>query len=728
MAPITPSTRKTSYNPVTPTTAFPVNFPIADNSDLKVTVNGATRTDFTVASTYPDGLSYDAVVNMNTAVTGAVIIYGKRIPRRQNQFQTGRPLSIPDLNASLNTLEIESQEARRDIDQNTSDIAQEIIDRGNAVAQVQANLNAETTARIAGDNSLNAALATEASIRAINDAALASLISQGGPIEVAVYDSTIAVQFANIKGTTNAIRTGGYFLAGDGGAALYKRVNAEPAHAGKIQSADGAWWELSSTRVTSAMFGARKNNLAFDSTQAFQDFLDFISGRIAGFVDAGQYLITKTLAIGDDTTIYGHGAELVASASLFPNYEPMDNAVGKGGITPNSKPIISNKDPSNGNSNIRIFGLKWTGNPTGPNHGLYMRAVTGLTIAYCVTFECLSPIAIVSSTDVKVLFNDVSGFRNGGIDTWGGCKRVKIIGNTVDGSGSPAPDGSNIGIFCTSEPTDPTDPGTFQAEDYIIADNTVHDTQNTGIWVGGGTASANRINDIAKNISVSGNNLYAIGDIGIIVERSEDVSVDNNRLRGINHHGIFTRKNVSSGAAAVTRPSITNNKMLNVGVTVADSKFIHMDDTTVDAHVAGNVGKGTTHSYAMYDRGTNSGLTYYGNQFQAGTSGTYDILSTSGVNGNPNNRVLTGSVVWDAPSIANGAQATTTLNIPGAALGDKVSASSTGVLSGLRLWGEVTAANTVTLALSNTTGAAVDPSSKTYYVDVEKLRVLTHVA
>ncbi len=133
MAPITPSSRKT---PVTPTTAFPINFPLADNTDLKVVVNGVTRTDFTVTATYPDGLSYDAVVNMNTAVTGAIVIYGQHVPRQQNQFQTGRLLTMTDLKAALNTLEIESQEVRRDIDQNAVDIAQEIVDRGDAITQV----------------------------------------------------------------------------------------------------------------------------------------------------------------------------------------------------------------------------------------------------------------------------------------------------------------------------------------------------------------------------------------------------------------------------------------------------------------------------------------------------------------------------------------------------------------------------------------------------------------
>lgn len=306
MAPITPSSRKTSYAPVTPTTAFPVNFPIADNTDLKVTVNGATRTDFTVAATYPDGLSYDAVVNMNTAVTGTVIIYGKRIPRRQNQFQTGAGLSMPDLNAALNTLEIESQEARRDIDQNTADIAQEIIDRGDAIAneatarasadaalgdritqetadRISAD-SAEATARLSGDTILQQNLNTEIGIRDSSDRALASLIGQAGPIETAVFDTRVAAAFAVIKSTTAAVHVGGFSFAGDGGAAIYKKVVSEPSHALKFQSADGAWWEIAESMIYVEVAGGGVSRTSDANTLAIQQIGAYLSGLGGGVI------------------------------------------------------------------------------------------------------------------------------------------------------------------------------------------------------------------------------------------------------------------------------------------------------------------------------------------------------------------------------------------------------------------------------------------------------------
>lgn len=75
-----------------------------------------------------------------------------------------------------------------------------------------------------------------------------------------------------------------------------------------------------------------------------------------------------------------------------------------------------------------------------------------------------------------------------------------------------------------------------------------------------------------------------------------------------------------------------------------------------------------------------------------------------------------GSVVWDAPSILQAAQATQTVTVTGAALGDIVVASAGISLAGLVLSGFVSAANTVTLVLSNQTGAAVDLASATYRV------------
>lgn len=78
------------------------------------------------------------------------------------------------------------------------------------------------------------------------------------------FDSRAAVAAARIPGSTNAVYTLGYASAGDGGAARYKRVALEPSHAGKIQSLDGAWWELDEEVWRPKMFGTPANGIGRD--------------------------------------------------------------------------------------------------------------------------------------------------------------------------------------------------------------------------------------------------------------------------------------------------------------------------------------------------------------------------------------------------------------------------------------------------------------------------------
>lgn len=116
MVTITPNERFTPYNPVTPTTAFPVNFPIFDNDDVKLFLEGIEVTAVTITGSYIEGVSTNAVINVaGGGITGNVVVVGDREPRRTDQYQNGRPLQIPDHNYSLNRLTIENQEMKRDL-------------------------------------------------------------------------------------------------------------------------------------------------------------------------------------------------------------------------------------------------------------------------------------------------------------------------------------------------------------------------------------------------------------------------------------------------------------------------------------------------------------------------------------------------------------------------------------------------------------------------------------
>lgn len=77
-------------------------------------------------------------------------------------------------------------------------------------------------------------------------------------------------------------------------------------------------------------------------------------------------------------------------------------------------------------------------------------------------------------------------------------------------------------------------------------------------------------------------------------------------------------------------------------------------------------------------------------------------------------RVSRGTAVADVGSIANGASATVTVPVPGAALGDTVQVGCSVSLAGLGVSGVVTAADTVQVVLNNNSGGAIDPANATY--------------
>ncbi|MBW8285078.1 MAG: hypothetical protein K0M55_15920 [Rhizobium sp.] len=108
--------RRTRYNPVVATTSFAADFPVFDNDDIKVYVDGVERDDFAVTATYAEGISNDATAVFAVGVTGVVDVVGYRDPKRTNRFQNGAPLPTRDFNLALDTVEGEVQEARRDIE------------------------------------------------------------------------------------------------------------------------------------------------------------------------------------------------------------------------------------------------------------------------------------------------------------------------------------------------------------------------------------------------------------------------------------------------------------------------------------------------------------------------------------------------------------------------------------------------------------------------------------
>jgi hypothetical protein len=86
------------------------------------------------------------------------------------------------------------------------------------------------------------------------------------PVTEMVYETRTALVAASVPAAANWVRTLGYTSVGDLGGATYERVGSEPSHAGKVQSADGAWWELRDRIISPEMLGAVGNGSTNDTT------------------------------------------------------------------------------------------------------------------------------------------------------------------------------------------------------------------------------------------------------------------------------------------------------------------------------------------------------------------------------------------------------------------------------------------------------------------------------
>lgn len=173
-------------------------------------------------------------------------------------------------------------------------------------------------------------------------------ISQGN---VPIYSSAEGVAGLTIPPPITAFRTNGYAEEGDGGAALYKRVASEPSHAGKIQTADGAWWELGEAVVNVLQFGARRDaapgpDTGTDDSAAFNALTEYLRasmywgdqvngyregvGTVRIVIPPGYYLLENSWDLTDfrqarNITIEAQGAVLIGRTPGFAVVDALDS-------------------------------------------------------------------------------------------------------------------------------------------------------------------------------------------------------------------------------------------------------------------------------------------------------------------------------------------------------------------------------------------------------------------
>lgn len=140
-------------------------------------------------------------------------------------------------------------------------------------------------------------------------------VSQGN---VPIYATVVGMSSLEISAGINAIRVNGYHAAGDGGGALYAKVDDEPVHAGKFQTADGSWWELAKgQKINIEAFGVVAGLGVLNSVQAanviaIQAANDFVESLGGGeiFASAQFYLFRDAgLRIGSAVRFIGGGTD-----------------------------------------------------------------------------------------------------------------------------------------------------------------------------------------------------------------------------------------------------------------------------------------------------------------------------------------------------------------------------------------------------------------------------------
>lgn len=131
---------------------------------------------------------------------------------------------------------------------------------------------------------------------AASAAASAAIAAASATLE---FDSYANAAAATIPSGETFIRLAGYTSKGDFGGALYKKVNAQPSHPGKIQSADGAWWEIVEPVLMPEMFGATAA-----ASDAYTGMADCITtcialGALSIRLRSRVYLLSATVDFGN---------------------------------------------------------------------------------------------------------------------------------------------------------------------------------------------------------------------------------------------------------------------------------------------------------------------------------------------------------------------------------------------------------------------------------------------
>jgi hypothetical protein len=303
--PIPRQTRQAILTAAAAQTVFgPFDFILFDPADLFVQSQAVGATTWTPVnpSTYTAApsspfVAFPAVFTLTFtsgfAVGTKVWVRGSRLASRVTDVTQGGAIRSVALEAELDRGAATSAELRRDVD---------ALVAGGATGTLMAS-------GVGNNSSVPGGTVAEA---------LNTLATGVGNIA-----SVAAAAATSFAAALTSVTISGYAAGGDGGGAVYHKVNAQPTHAGKFQSVDGAWWEIAEAILDVRQFGAVAaiGSLPPDASTAMQNAFDTAGTLKRPVRLPGGTLQCQNLNVTAPVTIVGAGRDFtstgIAPTSLF---------------------------------------------------------------------------------------------------------------------------------------------------------------------------------------------------------------------------------------------------------------------------------------------------------------------------------------------------------------------------------------------------------------------------
>jgi hypothetical protein len=204
----------------------------------------------------------------------------------------------------------------------------------------------------------------------------------------------------------------------------------------------------------------------------------------------------------------------------------------------------------------------------------------------------------------------------------------------------------------------------------------------------------------------------------ILVQQVLDsVTIANNVINGCSTYAVASTATTATGTVTISGNTIIDGLNVTTGSSTTNADIIVVGATNVACmnNVFGTAD--ANRSYGMSFDTITALLVRDNTAWQSTNTGTYFNAITAYL---PES-ILSGSATYDPPNLLDGAGATTTVTVTGAALGNLVECVSFSLdLQGITVTGYVSAANTVSIRFQNESGGALDLGSGTLLARVRK--------